>query len=86
MKSDILQVRKSAATNLKFLIAKIPKFPEAEATSLFQLVCKDEQDVVRFTSVDNLLAIGKALPPAVKFTSNRVEKRSFYRQFYQVVH
>ena len=65
----MIQVRKAAATNLKFLIQKIPKYPESEALSLFQLLCKDDQDVVRFASVDNLLALGKTLPFTVKMLS-----------------
>ena len=61
-KDENVQVRKAVATNLKFLILQIPKYPETEAVSLLQLFSKDEQDIVRFLCVDNLLALGQVIP------------------------
>ncbi len=61
-KDENSQLRKAVAINLKYLILQIPKYPETEAVSLFQQFSKDEQDVVRFYCVENLLALGQVIP------------------------
>lgn len=71
-KDENIQVRKAASFNLKFLIANVPKYPETEAINLFQLLYKDEQDIVRFSSVDNMLALAQAVAYPVCLQRNRV--------------
>ncbi len=63
-------MRKAAAHNLKFMAEHIPKFPEAEAMSLFQHFAKDDQDVVRFHSVDSILVIAQVVTFAVSKCAN----------------
>ncbi len=59
------QVRRIAASNLKDLVGLIPQYPDAEAIARFQDFNKDEQDSVRLMSIENLLALHKAIPSQV---------------------
>lgn len=49
----IAQVRKAAAISLKELIMHIPKAPEAELVELFEILQKDNQDMVKMQGVES---------------------------------
>ena len=49
----IAQVRKAAAIALNKLILHIPKAPEAELLELFELLQKDNQDMVKMQGVES---------------------------------
>ena len=44
------------------MIAQVPKYPEAEALTLFQALSKDEQDTIRLYCVEQLLALSQVIP------------------------